>query len=312
MEKSIDEHIGFLIDQGFNSAGAFSFFSKKLFDIDKESRIILGVIAKHGPVVENKITNLGFKKSHQITREKVRYRLLKSDLSSGYVIKKRGKRHRNIKNAFGKNQEIIEKPYHLTFKGMVASLAETKFEENYMIKNYKKLFKHVDLKIYANLVIQLMKYALGVYMAYAIINGRKFSDLQHLAFDYERNFELNILRFANVDNVAINDEKIEKITYEIRMRYFLINTMLSNIDRPFIKKDNKFIHSTWILIDRWHQIIEKIQFEKFTPFDPKTFYQNEAPETIPIQISLVNDKVKKLLKDLHLKDSKSYQALYWS
>ena len=103
--------------------------SKICFNLDKESRVILGIIAKNGPSSETKITSLG-KRRTILSREIIRYRILKSDLSGkdNFLSMKKGKKIGNLQK--------VEKLYSLTFKGMLASLSEIPLRENYWIKNY--------------------------------------------------------------------------------------------------------------------------------------------------------------------------------
>lgn len=120
--------------------------SKIAFDIDDESRIILGLIAKHGMSTETRITSLG-KRRILLSREKIRRRLLITDLSNGFVSTKKGER---IGNLQGKQERI----YSLTFKGILASLSETKLSENYWIHNYLSNIESITNKKISELFLK--------------------------------------------------------------------------------------------------------------------------------------------------------------
>lgn len=116
--------------------------SKICFNIDRESRAILGIIAKHGPSSETRITGLG-KRRIILSREIVRYRILKSDLSGNdnFLLMKKGKKIGNLQK--------IEKLYSLTFKGILASLSEVSLRENFWIKHYMNMITDISDEITA-------------------------------------------------------------------------------------------------------------------------------------------------------------------
>ncbi len=113
--------------------------SKICFNVDRESRSILGIIAKHGPSSETKITGLG-KRRIILSREIIRYRILKSDLSGtdNFLSMKKGKKIGNLQK--------VEKLYSLTFKGVLASLSEVSLRENFWIKHYMNMITDISDK----------------------------------------------------------------------------------------------------------------------------------------------------------------------
>lgn len=142
-----------------NSLKKLSFFA---FGIDKESRIILGIIAKNGSSTETRITKLGNR--HLIlTRDIIRRRLLITDLSSDFLSTKKGKKIGNLK---GKR----EKFFSLTFKGILASLYKTKLSENYLIKNYISNIEKITNKTIADLFLQHIYHCIIIHL---ILNSKE-------------------------------------------------------------------------------------------------------------------------------------------
>jgi hypothetical protein len=130
--------------------------SKFAFDIDDESRAILGLVAKNGASTETKITKLGNRRII-LSRDIIRRRLLVTDLSGDFFTVKKGKKIGNLK---GKQ----EKFYSLTFKGILASLYETKLSENYWIKNYISNIEKITNKTIAELFLKHIHHCLIIHL----------------------------------------------------------------------------------------------------------------------------------------------------
>lgn len=137
--------------------------SKHCFSIDRESRLVLGIIAKNGPISEYQIARIGKRRKH-FKRDVVRYRILKSHLSkkNDFLSMKPGKQIGNIQKR--------EKLYSLTFKGFLASLHECPIKNNFWIKNYltmitkltnettaKEFLNHIYLHIVLFLILHARK-----------------------------------------------------------------------------------------------------------------------------------------------------------
>ncbi len=142
--------------------------SKFTFDIDDESRIILGLVAKNGASTETRITKLGYRRII-LSRDIIRRRLLVTDLSSGFFTVKKGKKIGNLK---GKQ----EKFYSLTFKGILASLYETKLSDNYWIKNYISNIEKITNKTIAELFLKHIYHSMIIYL---ILNSQTKGSLTH-------------------------------------------------------------------------------------------------------------------------------------
>ncbi len=146
-----------------NTKFTLDYFDKNLrnlsgfaFDIDRESRVILGIIAKNGPVTETKITSLG-KRRIILSRDIIRRRIVDTDLSSDFLSTKKGKKIGNLK---GKQ----EKFYSLTFKGFLASLFEIPIQENFWIKNYIKMIKNITSDITAKEFLNHIYFSVAAFL----------------------------------------------------------------------------------------------------------------------------------------------------
>jgi len=136
--------------------GILKTLSDFTFDIDKESRVILGIIAKHGPVTETKIASLG-KRRIILTRDIIRRRLIFTDLSSDFLTVKKGKKIGNLK---GKREKL----YSLSFKGFLASLRETPIQENFWIKHYIDMVKKITDELTAKVFLDHIYYSIGAFL----------------------------------------------------------------------------------------------------------------------------------------------------
>ena len=166
------------------------------FDIDKESKAILGIIASHGPITETKIASLG-KRRTILSRDIIRRRLLVSDLSSDFLSIKKGKKIGNLK---GKR----EKFYSLTFKGFLASLYETPIQENFWIKNYIKMIEKVTDDATANTLLDHIYFSIGSFL---ILHSNKRGLLTQYS-DPEDDFYENYDFFGSLGNMIMDTSTV--------------------------------------------------------------------------------------------------------
>jgi hypothetical protein len=191
-------------------------FSKDLFKLDEGSRIILSVIAQHGPLNGRKIAKFGITEwshtfSYDIVKNKMGARNHSPNLiDSGFVIQKEGKSIGNI-------SKVREKIYFLTLKGMLASVAEIKlnetvskkiiFEENYLINDHKKRIKSWLKNDIPEFAIQFIKYNIALFLLkHKILN----SDLTELDNIESQISSMNEEIFLDYRIPAGNKELYEK------------------------------------------------------------------------------------------------------
>jgi hypothetical protein len=195
--------------------GYLSGLSKLLFGIDGESRAILGIIAKNGPITETKITRLG-RRRIILSRDIIRRRLLVTDLSFGYVSIKKGRKIRNLKS---KREQIVS----LTFKGILASLYETPLQKNFWITNYISQIERITDKTTANVFLNFIYYSI---LAFMILH----SDRKNILGNYDHpetylydNYNSIIGTFAH----ALGKSKIEGIPSKY------VNLLIPSINQFF-------------------------------------------------------------------------------
>lgn len=298
--------------------------SELLFTFERPSKtnsssIILGVIAKHGSINEQRIADLAFKKSHTITRDVVRYRLSNEKnesnfLKLGVVTKKKGKMVGNIKS---KNENV----YHLTLKGLIASLAKTSFEDNYIVSKYMKLFSHlVKSNNIPSFALLLIKYNLAMFMIKNVIDGSNLTNLNNIdAQIFSMNDGDPLLSFNFPHQVK--NKKLDQALTEIRIWYHIysqvynqaINELTNDGLVPANKKDpslmvwkntemSNAINVLPNYIKYWYDYVERIQFEKIENMEP---FQNSEEMTNDEQIDPIacNVIAKQILKKYSIKSN---------
>jgi len=326
LEKNSLKHIGSLVNDGFEIDNVLAKLSSKLFDIDKESRTILGVIAREGLITEYQITKQGFKLYHEITREKVRRRLLVTELTEGYVIQRRGKRHRNIRK-----RKVITKPYALTLKGLIASLAITSFDDNYMVKKYFDFFKGWINKFnISELAIQVIKYNLALFMIKNVVEGSNFTTLKNIEPQIFTLNEGDPLLDPTFPQAPIHDKKYEEWMKKIRYRFHVVQQLFIKARRQVTKspfkrakildddfhllkfKNKEAYFGSNILptyVTEWYGNIDRVQFENLDEFNPNIIPELENQEGTEISIVSVNTRAKQILKKLKIKEKLYYHDL---
>lgn len=281
--------------------------SSLLFDIDKYSVMILGVIAKHGPLNQKKISEISFdSKSHNITRDVVRYRLHSSKNSasltkSNFVIRQTGKRVGNIRSR-------EESTYHLLFKGFLASLSQTRFDQCYIVKNYVKHMPKWTIHYHIpEISLQIIKFDLALFMLKYVMIGSKFN--HQVDIDTHRHS-------LNYDEPLTNPTftpQTRNIKYELplmEIRYWhhvysqVLNRLLEKMKRDRICKED--IKRVVAYINDWHQWFFTAQFGS-TPFSPQDIPLRMTSQIMPVgrtvDVRDVNDTAKQILKkfNIHVK-----------
>ena len=302
--------ISFMINNGFRINSEISKRVDELFDLDEYESVILEEIAENGPLTAYQIQIRGDKKVEKVTREKVKHRL--EGKLKDFLIVVKGDEHRNT----GK----IKKFYHLTLKGLIASLSITSFEENYIIKKYLEFLVQWANKYHIpEITIQLIKYNLALYLIKNVIDGSKLTDLSNIE---AKIFKLNShesLTEPYLRQKLIANKKLEKIEFEIRTRLHIIQQILTqainNVSLEHIsdtsklqqnKKnispvDNFILNILSEYIKRWFDHIHEIQFAKIDGFEPVTILDDRYSHGIQINIKGANKEARTILKKIGVK-----------
>lgn len=182
-----------------NIDGLLKKLSFHAFGIDEPSRIILGVIAKKGQLNETKITRLTIGRII-LSREIIRRRLLKTDLSNGFVSEKKGKKIGNLQN----KQERI---FSLTLKGILGSLFETKLSDNYWIKNYISNVEKITNETIAQLFLENIYHCILLHMILNVNTKGSLSDSSSTQKDIKSRYD----SFGNLHHAVHLGNDIEAI-----------------------------------------------------------------------------------------------------
>jgi hypothetical protein len=298
--------------------------SDSLFKLDDESKKILGIIAKHGPLNETNIAERPYNKSHFITRDVVRYRLgshpkhqNKSNLiDTGYLIRKKGKRIGNT----NKHETI----YYLTFKGFLASLSKTTFDKNYLIKSAKDLVSYwVKNKYIPKFTMLLIKYNLALFLLDNKFTAVDLTQLENIE-DKLQNLNENSPLVDGAYKCQIKDEKLNELLLETRVWFHVYSQVLSKAMAKFSGKDalivdksldddihlmndknKKFFYINKFLpyfIRFWYRNLSRLQFEDLQKFVPGNIPEDEPQdlEGIDIDVHAVNVIARKILKKYRL------------
>ncbi|PIN84341.1 MAG: hypothetical protein COV65_01245 [Nitrosopumilales archaeon CG11_big_fil_rev_8_21_14_0_20_33_24] len=205
--------------------------SNNAFDIDSESKIILGIIAKYGPINETQITKFG-RRRISLSREIIRRRILVKDLTDGYLSMDKGKKIGNLKKT--------EKVYSLTFKGLLASLSQTSLRENFWIKNYVRFIEEITDKRTAESFLKHMYYHV---ISFLILHSKKSGMLtkyQNPETDFYDNYQWD---FGSSLSNLLNQTVIKGIPIEYKdlfifsLRHFFVS---SEVVAYLVKKLLKF------------------------------------------------------------------------
>lgn len=299
-----------MIDNGFNSTREISNMVKSNFGLDEKSFIILGVIAENGPLTSYQILEKGCSKSHNITRDEIRYRLPRT--LKDFLIEKEGGKQRNTGR--------IHKFYHLTFKGLIASLARTSFEKNYIVKKYlSSLLKYANKLAIPEITIQLIKYNIALYLIKNVIDGLKLTEVNNID---DQIFKLNTHESRTEPSLRqkpISDKKLEKIEFEIRIRLHIIRQIL-NQSIKIVKSEqstnnskqqknayssnptNNFILNTLPdYVKYWFDYMQDTQFEEIDESEPHIRLENRNSQGIQIDIKTANKNAQDILNKLGIK-----------
>jgi len=296
-----------IIDEGFYPGKYLADFAKKLFDLDDEALIIFGLIAEHGPINEFKIKKMRIKKDDKVTRE-----MVASRLKNG-VDKKFLKTKKVFVKPNGKKQIPL---YHLTLKGLIASLWFTPFEENYLVKDFKKhLEKKFDVCDIPEIAIHAIRYNLGSFMVNNVIVRTKLTDINNLdAYIYRLNNSPAVREIPLQDNTA-EGKKILKIQEEMIVRSYTVQKTLNQaFEEAHFRLGRKKLsekafpgESYGVIISKldevrddikhWSMLIEDPQILNFNKFTASELSERDGR----MDMVSINHKANYILNELGIK-----------
>ena len=262
---------------------------------NREYRRILSILAEKGPMTEFKVGK--HSEPFGLNRDAVRRRILGTNtllsLAENEFLVLRDRRKLNFKK-----EKRFSGKFHLTIKGLFASLRYTKFENNYLMKNYYtfvKLFSGNEFH-FADFAIQYVKFFVAVILYWHWLNGinltnQKSTNLYLNSWCKENPvLELNYVH----DNPQNNPE--EKKFLEIRQKFFVIKNivffLLDKLEDPSICRS---------YIEYWLSEIYDLQFEdieNYNPYEPHIPFPPSAEEMV--DETTIKKETKRILNRLHL------------
>jgi hypothetical protein len=197
--------------------------SKDLFKITSTSRTILALLGRKGSQIESQLSNNTLRNRTSIGRN---INKSKGLLELGFIYESSDKKHKR------------KRPFTLTFKGFLGSLAKTKVEENFLIKLYlKKIEKKSDQK-FAEFVLNYIKYNLAVVLYWHKLNGFILTDLNNV-MSYLSNFNYRQLYDAfPIELTYVKDQK--QINEFIIIRQFFLSLQIA-MAKLLQNKEKKFL-----------------------------------------------------------------------
>jgi len=310
-EKSKIQHILSEINNTFDLDKSLKKLSLDFFsEMDKDSLIILQLIAKHGPQNEYKLGLKG--ETRNLNRYSVRRRLIgidapgKSLKQTGYVLKVKEKKHKTGK---------ISKKYGITIKGLLASLTGIRFEDSYLAKNLLHYFQeeYNDYTI-AYMSLVFVKYSIALFVIWHLLTGlkltTKLNTKQYLLNWILTNPILNINKGIHSFNRKLNHEFLN-----IRKNYFIILSLLHVLINRFttdVKNGNKPYRHTlelfhnenysWKAIQNWPVLLDELQLGKkdFVPYSDS--YQDNQGIMLFTESAEIGKQCSRILKKLEIKN----------
>jgi len=299
-----------MINNGFRFNDEISKMVDELFYLDKYESVILEVIAENGPLTAYQIKNIGKDRVERVTRNKVKLRL-EGKLKDFLIV---------VKSDNYRNTGKTKKHYHLTLKGLIASLSTTSFDENYLIIKYLEFLVQEANKYYIpEMTIQLIKYNIALYLIKNVIDDSKLTDVSNIEAKISKFNSYESLTEPHLRQKSIANKKLEKIEFKIRTRLHVIRQVLTQAindvrlehisDTSKLQQNKKNLSPTdhFILnilpgyIKEWFDYIHEVQFEKINGFEPITVLDDKYSQSIQINIKNANNDARTILKKIGVK-----------
>jgi len=204
-----------IINEGFDDDEILSNCSSALFSLDDESKYVLEILARNGPLSEYKIAKID--NNYNLSRDSVRRRIVGTNkfpslLNHDFIQIIATERHRTGK---------VIKKYGLTFKGLLSTLSSVKFEDIYLSKKYysemEKLMK--GDQNFIDLVFLYAKSHILLILLWSKLNNLNFllnSHINNFFLEERTNYYLKMGLLDNIDDYEM------KIYTQAEIRYFVL------------------------------------------------------------------------------------------
>jgi len=229
LEKTSD--IFSIINDGIEIDKVLADCSNVVFSLDKESKYILEILSKNGPLSEYQIAKIG--NNYNLSRDSIRRRiygttLLPSLFDLEFITIVNTEKHRTGK-------EI--KKFGLTFKGIIAVLTRINFEDIYITKYfYSKMKQLLGNKInIIELAILYAKYHIAFMMLWCKLNALDLTQNNKVSNFFLEGFTNHYLQIGFLKNI---DNDIDWKNYiEAGIRYFVLKHTLWSLVKNIPKKN---------------------------------------------------------------------------
>jgi len=312
-----------ILEEDFHFDEILTTASEAIFNFDNSSRIILAIIGEHGTLNEYQVS-----KKSQVPITSVRRKLIGRE-----SIAKTLKELQCVDQTRGRRtiQEKRENNYSLTLKGMLVSLSLSHrfpFEKNYLVKIFKNIVykKLHDQYGISELILQLIKYNITLFMLWHKINGLDLTKHQNLSnYFLEWNASNSNLNINHPGLFTRNFELLYQFS-EARTRFFVLESIVSMFLRKLGANKIEFIWnesgtsesdytynstSFYNVIKFWPYYIENLQWDDFEPYVPR----NIESDNLEVELNLedVNELRDKVIARMKIKNVPAItkQKLIW-
>ena len=251
--------------------------SKSLFALDDFSYKILGFIAKSGPSTVYSIEG-----GSGVSRQSIYRRLEGEKGITGLLSEQFLKLDSTIK--FPKIANVWKKLYGLTFKGFLASLAETSLEKVYLYKAFFEAIKQKAGLQVAEAAERYIKAEVALWLDLQIENGLNLTNLKHAekfytetrrtlfeAYDFPHDWlacMLELLREQKKERYDKIRKRLEDVEDETFEELYLKRTLskenfelFSELEKQthllrevlFSLEDQELAEILYILVGEWHK-----------------------------------------------------------
>jgi len=242
-------------------------FSRRLFELKEIQHSILLRIAEDGPMNKSQIKN-----TIGLTRRIADWNTQKL-AENGYLAARKSKKvHRAIKNAFGKGIQVKPIFYHLTFKGLLASL-EVSLEDNYLIKKFLKIIEVYTDKQFTELFFDHIKCCIALFVLINYMRKTNLSEIGYIEwavydmYDVQKIFSTltprDDLSFLSFKNQELFEELVEKFHISSLVLGNLLKHFNDFTDGDAESTDMRGFDLTETLIRGWATIITQVYTKNY-------------------------------------------------
>ena len=236
-------------------------FSTQLFDVKEIQHSILLRIAEDGPMNKSQIKN-----TIGLTKRVADWNSQRLAENGYLVARKSTKVHREIKNAFGKGIQVKPVLYHLTFKGLLASL-EVPLEENYLIQNFLAIIESYTEQKFSELFFDHMKFCIALFVLINYMRKTNLSEIGNVEWSIYDMYDWNKISstLTPSDDLSFLAFKNQEMFRDLVDKFHISSLVLGNLAKHYKdfagikeKGDMRGFDLTEVLFRGWATIIAQV------------------------------------------------------